>query len=169
MAKKKQLSKQTWLIIAAIIVLAIMVLSSGEGGALAKFSAARQQIQPTAVSSATIIDAKYDHTTTTLTLFIQNTGNTKLPLNNAATFPMTTWILKENSGVARCSSNWACTGPARCLEGCGSTKQIAIGQISKVVLNLDDECNINPADYGEIFSFIIDFSGKTTATGSFPA
>jgi hypothetical protein len=40
MAKKIKLQKYTWLIVAAIVVLAVIVLSSGESGALAKYYAA---------------------------------------------------------------------------------------------------------------------------------
>lgn len=55
--KKKKMKNYTWLIIAAIIVIAVIVLTSGgEGGTLAKFSAAKSTTMPAPSSVQTVLN-----------------------------------------------------------------------------------------------------------------
>jgi flagellin-like protein len=103
-----------------------------------------------------------------LTIFFQNTGNTKIDVDNSTDFPTTTWILKNENQAARCSSNWT-SAPTNCIDGCGSAVQMDVGEIHRVVLSLSGACDINSTDVGKVFSFTADFSGKTTASGSFIA
>jgi flagellin-like protein len=106
-----------------------------------------------------------------LTIFLQNTGNTKIPVTAKTTPPTTTWILKDENQIARCSSNWANSTYTLCTEGCGDNVQMDVGVIHKVVLTLGTKCHIDGGvggnDTGKVFSFTIDFSGKTTSSGSF--
>jgi len=101
-----------------------------------------------------------------LTIFLQNTGNTEIPLAKSDDFPTTTWILRDSNQVALCSSTWA-DEPAECIKNCGSTSTLEVGEIKDVVLALSDECSLSTLPGGEVFSFTIDFSGKTTTSGSF--
>jgi len=119
-------------------------------------------------SKVDVIDADYSDTPGNLTIFFQNTGNTKIPVSDGTDFPTTTWILKDENQVAICSSNWNSTAPASCDEGCGTTTQMDVGEIHKVILHLVDDCEIDYGDSaGKVFSFTVDFSGKTTSSGSF--
>jgi len=103
-----------------------------------------------------------------LTIFFHNTGNSKIPVANAASFPTTTWILRDSDQVAVCSANWGGgLNGTNCLEGCGTNTLIDVGEIHKVVLRLLPPCAISSKSAGTVFSFTVDFSGKTTTSGSF--
>jgi len=124
-------------------------------------------------SRVDVIDADYKYDTSggteNLTIFLHNTGNSKIPISNAVSFPTTTWILKDSDQVAVCSTNWGGgTNATTCLDGCGTNTQMDVGEIHKVVLRLSStSCAISTKASGTIFSFTIDFSGKTTTSGSF--
>ncbi|MFH0868813.1 MAG: archaellin/type IV pilin N-terminal domain-containing protein [archaeon] len=122
-------------------------------------------------SRVDVIDADYQTISSVeyLTIFLHNTGNSKIPVSSAASFPTTTWILKDSDQVAVCSTNWGGgTNQTACTEGCGSTTQIDVGEIHKVVLRLSGTtCALSLKSSGTVFSFTIDFSGKTTTSGSF--
>jgi flagellin-like protein len=119
-------------------------------------------------SKVDVVDADYSNSTN-LTIFFQNTGNTKIPVKMTPDFPTTTWILKDENQVARCSSNWYNTSIAQCVDGCGTDVQLDVGEMHKVVLQLNGggPCAIKSSDAGHVFSFTVDFSGKTTSSGSF--
>jgi flagellin-like protein len=116
-------------------------------------------------SKLDVVGADYDNNTAHLTLFFQNTGNTKIPVANVSTFPTTAWILRDSNQVARCSSTWNGTATT-CLDGCGNY-QINVGEVHKVVLALSSPCTIYSNETGTLFSFTADFSGKTTSSGTF--
>jgi flagellin-like protein len=126
-------------------------------------------------SKADIYDADYNTTTENLTIFIQNTGNTKIPIRDCCSWPRTDWILKNSNQVAICATDWAggtaANDSADCVEGCtggGNVDYINVGQIYKVILNLNYSlCDIGSYSGGEVFSFTIDFSGQTTTSGTF--
>jgi flagellin-like protein len=103
-----------------------------------------------------------------MTIFFQNTGNTKIPVNNNSDYPTTTWILRDDNQITRCSANWNST-ETNCTYGCGNNEFINVGEIKKVILNISTSlCAINGTyDRGKSFSFTVDFSGKTTASSSF--
>jgi flagellin-like protein len=115
-------------------------------------------------SKVDVLDADYIDTGN-LTIFFQNNGNTKIPVTKKSNFPTTTWILKDENQVAICSSNWDNTTYAKCTEGCGDDVQMDVGEFHKVILTLGDKCDI--AGGGKVYSFTVDFSGKTTSSGSF--
>ena len=103
-----------------------------------------------------------------LTIFFHNTGNSKIPISDASTFPTTTWILRDSDQVALCSANWGGgTNQTACVEGCGTNLQMDVGEIHKVILRLYGSCQIQSKPAGTVFSFTVDFSGKTTTSGSF--
>ena len=117
-------------------------------------------------SKVDVVAANYINNTN-LTIFFQNTGNTKIPVTNLNTFPTTTWILKDENQVAICSSNWL-NASSLCTEGCGTDVQMSVGEMHKVVLTLGSPCSVPlSVSGGKVYSFTVDFSGKTTASGSF--
>jgi flagellin-like protein len=97
-----------------------------------------------------------------ITIFFQNTGNTKIPIANSSSYPTTTWILRDENQITVCSTHWNSTAGtgALCIKGCGNTTFMEVGQTSSVTLNLTDPCNISLAtigsDRGKSFSFTVD-------------
>ena len=120
-------------------------------------------------SSVDVVDVGYINASgdQNMTIYLQNTGNTEIPLSDSSNFPTTTWILRDANQLAICSSSWEEDGPADCVKNCGTTQKLQVGEIKQVVLELADECSLSGQSSGEVFSFTIDFSGKTTASGSF--
>lgn len=118
-----------------------------------------------------VIDADYllSGGTENLTIFFHNTGNSKIPVSDASTFPTTTWILKDSDQVAICSANWGGgTNQTTCLTGCGTNTEMDVGEIHKTIIRLSSSaCSISSQPSGTAFSFTVDFSGKTTTSGSF--
>ena len=117
-----------------------------------------------------------------LTIFFQNTGNSKIPMKMCCDWPTTTWILKDSNQAAICATNWSLSASSipypstYCLEGCATSPtnpagDINVGEIRKVVLNISDTiCDISDGTLypgGTVYSFTVDFSGKTTTSGSF--
>jgi flagellin-like protein len=133
------------------------------------------RIFQTMASSVDVVDANYDHDDKTLTLFFHNTGNTEIPVDNGDSSPTTTWILRDSTQVAVCSTDWSgiggVNGSADCTDGCGDDVKLGVGEIHKVILYLyNSECDINadgPYPGGTVFNFVVDFSGVTTTAGSF--
>jgi flagellin-like protein len=139
------------------------------------------------VTSAKIVDAKYNDTTGNLTIFIQNTGNVRLPIRACCIWPRTDWILKDANQNVVCSALWrdpfsglGCAPDwqlSQCVEGCTgeNVTWVDVGEIHKVVLQIKNSgscytaCSVhNPAyPIGEVFSFTINFLGETTAGGTF--
>ncbi|MEM2874140.1 MAG: archaellin/type IV pilin N-terminal domain-containing protein [Candidatus Nanoarchaeia archaeon] len=160
------------------IILLLMMTVAVAGAAFFWLSRIQNQLQGgvesfqgtllTQVASAVdVVDADYNDTANELTIFLQNTGSTEIILENKTEFPTTTWILRDSNQVAICSSNWNSTSPAKCIHGCGPNSKLSVGEIDKVVLELAGSCDISGFGGGEVFSFTIDFSGKTTTSGSF--
>ncbi len=109
----------------------------------------------------------YNVSTENLTIVLQNTGNTKIPIRDCCAWPRTDWTLRDSNQVSVCASDWA----ALCEEGCahgGNITYIEVGEMHAVVLGLEGtDCDISSYSGGQIFSFTIDFSGQTTASGTF--
>ena len=122
-------------------------------------------------SKVDVLDADYQLVSGTenLTVFFHNTGNAKIPVADSASFPTTTWILRDSDQVALCSTNWGGgTNQTTCLDGCGSSTEMDVGEIHKTVLRLSSSgCSISSKPSGTVFTFTVDFSGKTTTSGSF--
>jgi flagellin-like protein len=164
------------------IILLLMMTVAVAGAAFFWLSRIQNQLQGgvesfqgtifTQISAAVdVVDADYINASgnENLTIFFQNTGNTKVPVSNSAVFPTTTWILRDSDQVARCSTNWNGTAPnVGCVIGCSPTTEIEVGQIHQVRLDLaGSACSLIGFGNGTVFSFTADFSGKTTSSGSF--
>ncbi len=120
-------------------------------------------------SAVDIVDADYNTSIGHLDLFLQNTGNSKVPLDNTTTTPTTAWVLFDANQRAICSTDWSGTGGAPlCVQGCGSASVLEIGQIRHIEMNLSgSNCGVGGQPGGAVMSFLIDFSGVTTTAGSF--
>lgn len=163
------------------IILLLMMTVAVAGAAFFWLSRIQNQLQggvesyqgtifTSMASAVNVVDADYDATHVNLTIFFQNTGNTKIPVSDGSDYPTTTWILKDFNQVARCSTNWNASSDAECQVGCDHDppEYIDVGEIHKIVLRLEDDCSIDVADDGgKVFYFTVDFSGKTTSSGSF--
>ncbi len=116
-----------------------------------------------------VLDADYSTSTENITIFLQNTGNRKIPLVKGNTFPTTTWAVKDQDQIVVCSTDWSGTGSAaECAIGCGATAEIDIGEIKRVVVNTaGTDCDISTHGGGKAFTFTIDFSGEGGSSGSF--
>jgi flagellin-like protein len=132
------------------------------------------RIFETMASSVDVVDADYDSDENDLTLWLHNTGNTEIPVDDDNEFPTTTWILRDSQQISLCSTDWSgvgsgTNGSTDCVEGCGSDEIISVGEIKKVKLDLDGSACEDAEDKpgGTVFSFVIDFSGVTTTAGSF--
>lgn len=120
----------------------------------------------------------YDRDNKLLKLYLQNQGNTEIPLTDSATPPTTTWILLDNEQQTICSGDWSGNSAAggynaKCT-GTGCDSALVLGAVREVILDLDYQnsglCDISDDDdYPEetMFYFVADFSGKATAGGQF--
>ena len=130
------------------------------------------QVFETVSSQVEIVSANYNRTGHNLTLFIKNVGNNKLPVDNGTNTPTTTWIFKDTEQNVICSSDFSGIGTQiNCQEGCGIDLKIReIRKITTNNLSLTTCSDITDDDlYGlesRLF-FTIDFSGVSTASGSF--
>ncbi|MBI4095327.1 MAG: hypothetical protein HY438_00540 [DPANN group archaeon] len=127
----------------------------------------------TAASAVNVIHVSYNGSFANaelLTMFLQNIGNSNIPLDNGTSSPTTEWIVLDVNGRPVCSSSWGGTigtnATIKCMRGCAT--DILPGQIRQVVLNLSiGECTLMNITNGTQVKFTIDFSGKTTTTGTF--
>jgi len=117
-------------------------------------------------SKVEILASNYDGEN--LTFAVQNIGATKVPISTSADPPTTTWILMNENRAPVCSTNWNGTY-VNCTSGCGT--DLDVGQVRLINLRLNSTCNISDvaktSGKGKLYSFTIDFSGKTTGSGSF--
>ena len=104
-------------------------------------------------------------------IYLQNNGNIEVPISKSGTNPTTTWILQDPNQNVVCSSYWGDATKTECVSGCtGTGTTLEIGEIQKVELDIDGDCNIaSNATYtaGSKFYFIIDFSGEVATGGEF--
>jgi len=102
-------------------------------------------------------------------LYIQNIGNSNIPLDNSTSQPTTNWLIFDSNGRPVCTSDWGgsnVTGSPGCFKGCAS--DILPGQIREVRINLNGSiCTMQNVTNGSQVSITIDFSGKTTTSASF--
>ncbi len=161
------------------IILLLMMTVAVAGAAFFWLSRIQNQLQGgvesyqgtilTQVSSRVdVVDSDYVNASNSenLTIFLQNTGNTEIPLSKSTTFPTTTWILRDSNQVAICSATWGSSN-SECVQNCGTTYKLSVGEIKPIVLDLGEDCSIATLPSGQVYSFTIDFSGKTTSSGSF--
>ena len=165
--------------IIAVIMLLMMAISTASGlfywlsrvqnqqqGAVESF---QSTLFESLITSVDILSAKYGDQQQNLSIVLQNTGNVKLSLTNTSTKPTTEWVLFDSDQKAVCATDWSGTSDSiKCMSGCGLTTQLEVGQLQTVLLNLTGSaCTIQGITNNSIVSFSIDFSGKTTTTGSF--
>jgi len=179
MAAQKSKSKKGLTPIISVILLLMMAVSTAAGmfywlsrvqgqqqGSIESFQSGLFEDLASAVD---VVDADYNDTSQLLDMFFQNTGNTQITIDNASAAPTTEWILFDANQKAICSTNWlgASNAPS-CVRGCGTASLIEIGQLKRVTLNLgSSDCAIRNQANGTVLSFIVNFSGKTTTSGSF--
>jgi len=126
-------------------------------------------------SDINVIDADYGSSAENLTLFLHNIGNRRIPVNKdsiSSTALTTTWILRDADGIVVCATDWSGspTTQANCASGCGTSNSVylEIGQIKLISLTTaSTNCDITSHGAGKAFTFTLDFSGKTTSSGSF--
>ena len=120
-------------------------------------------------SSVDVVDADYNDTTQVLDLYLQNSGNSKILLDNSTATPTTQWILFDAAQRAICATDWhGGSGAPACMLNCAENSTIAVGQIRQVRLNLTlGGCSVRSQANGTVLAFQIDFSGKTKTAGSF--
>ena len=160
----------------AVVVLLIITVSVS-GGAFFWLNKIQGQISQeedlqvrtigTDSSKVDVVASEYDVNNNKLTLFLQNLGQTTVPLASSASVPTTIWVVKDQRQSVLCSCDWSGkdNGPV-CLEGCN--KAIAGGEILKVVIgNVGPGtlCNIGGQASGSLLTLTIDFGGKAVATG----
>jgi flagellin-like protein len=178
-------SKAITPIIAVILLLMMVVAAAGaafywlsriQGQMQGGVESYQSQLFERMAGQVDVIAADYREGTSgavphNLTIFLQNTGNIKVPLNNGTSYPTTIWILKDPDQNVVCSTDWSSTSTsATCDTGCGVSTNLDIGEIKQIRLRLNSSsCAINATSYatGSVFSFTIDFSGKATTAGSF--
>jgi len=104
-----------------------------------------------------------------LDLYLQNSGNSKILLDNSTATPTTQWILFDAAQRAICATDWhGGSGAPACMLNCAENSTIAVGQIRQVRLNLTlGGCSVRSQANGTVLAFQIDFSGKTKTAGSF--
>lgn len=126
-------------------------------------------------SEINIIDADYSTSSENLTIFLHNIGNRRITINKdsiSSTALTTTWILRDPDAAVVCATDWSGspTTQANCALGCGTSNSayIEIGQIRLISLTTaNTNCDITSYGAGKAFTFTVDFSGKTTSSGSF--
>ncbi len=179
MVRRLGKSKSALTPIIATILLLMMVVAAGgamyywmsriQGQMQGNVESYQSGLFTSLTSAVDVLNADYNGTVYRLDVYFQNTGNTKISLDNSSTYPTTNWILFDSNRESVCSTHWAgSTNGTKCISGCGSTIEIDIGQIREVLLELNGtNCDIKDKLNGSLFSFTVDFSGKTTTSGSF--
>ena len=165
--------------IIAVIMLLMMAISTASG-LFYWLSRVQNQQQGTVesfqtslfeslVSSVDVMSTRYVDRSQNLSIVLQNTGNTKIPLTNGSVKPTTEWVLFDAEQKAICATDWSAQGTnVKCMNGCGTSTQLEVGQIRTLVLNLSGtDCGVQSVTNNTVLAFTIYFSGKATTTGSF--
>ena len=120
-------------------------------------------------SAIDVVDASYNASLGHLDIFLQNTGNSKILIDNSSSSPTTEWILFDAGQKAICSTNWAGAGGSpKCVKNCGPASIVEVAQIKQVTLNISgSNCGVGAQPTGSVLSFLINFSGKASTVGSF--
>ncbi len=187
MINKKLGKKGITPIIAVILLLMMTVAVAGaafywlvkiQGGMQSGTESYQGRLTERMSGKAGIAAVHYDRSNKLLKLYLQNQGNTEVPLTDSSTPPTTTWILLDSEQQTICSGDWSGQSAAggyngKCT-GTGCDSNLVLGGMREVILDLDYQnsglCDISDNDdYPEesMFYFVIDFSGKATAGGQF--
>ncbi len=105
-----------------------------------------------------------------LTMVLANVGAQPIPLDNSASSPTTTLILKNNDQRIICSPANVNAAPAECISGCGSGTTLDAGSSATVKIKLSSDCLIaSDTTYpnGTLFYANLDFSGQVGTQASF--
>ncbi len=168
------------------IILLLMMTVAAAGAAFFWLTRIQGQLQggtesyqgrvfETMSSDIVTIDADYGTSNENLTVFFHNIGNRRIPINKesiGSTTLTTTWILRDADATVVCATDWSGspTTQVTCSTGCGTANSvyIEIGQIKSVSLaTASTNCDLSSYGSGKAFTFTVDFSGKTTTSGSF--
>jgi flagellin-like protein len=120
-------------------------------------------------STVNWLDADYNSTAETLTIYLQNVGTTDIALDNSTTDPTTTWILKDSEQTTVCESKFDGVGTnVDCYTGCGSTTELSSSGSTSIALNLTNTgCDISGYADDTLMRATIFFSGDATTAGTF--
>ena len=100
-----------------------------------------------------------------ITIILRNSGGTDIPISTTSSPPTTSWIFKDSNDNLICSGDWS-GSTTSCGSGCDSG--LDVGEMQLLILNINSsDCSILSYSNETLFSFTIDFSGKTTASGAF--
>ncbi len=162
------------------VVLLLMMTVAGAGAAFFWFVRMQSEIQggteqyqenvyEKISSSLSWENSNYDDSTGLLSLYIQNTGNLKIPVTNSTAEPTTFWIVKDADQTTVCSTKWDAVYPnPPCTSGCGENTKIQVGETKEIQLNISNsECNVSSYSTDDIFYVSIYFGGKGTVSGTF--
>ena len=170
-------------IIAIILILMMTITAAGatfffttriQGQQQGGIESIQSRFFTVTTTQASVIRSNFNDSTQVLNIFVQNTGNNPIPVANTSSYPTTEWVVFDSSQRSICSSNWGANFPqintsVKCNRGCGT--DIPVGQIRQITLNISAapgaECSLANQPNSTRISFTIDFSGKTTASGSF--
>jgi hypothetical protein len=151
MAKKKtKLQNYTWLIIAAIVVVAIIVLTSGEGGTLAKFAQPAMKIQPVPAPTGQpdlVPELKLEYTPAigkySAFIIVRNAGT------GTVTTPFTSEVAQQDPSTRNNQFIGSCKGP----DGSANTVvRTAAGKVRFNPTTLGPNEELECAGYGLQFS-----------------
>ncbi len=175
-------SKKAITPIIAIILILMMVVAIGgamfywltriQGQSQGGIESFQGRFFTTAATQANVLRVFYNGTRAVdevMLLYVQNIGNSNIPLTNTSTPPTTEWIVFDSNGRAVCSANLGgdnVTKTPSCNKGCSS--DILPGQIREIRVNLSHSiCTLMNVSNGTKIDITIDFSGKTTSSVSF--
>jgi len=108
-------------------------------------------------------------TNSTLMLTIQNTGTTKIPINNVTANPAVQWTLYDSERDFICTSNWNGTD-VDCRTNCGTDLLLKEVKTMNLTITGSGSCDLtNSTTYPDdsLVSFDISFSGKASLSGTF--
>lgn len=161
------------------VILLLMMTIAGASAAFFWFVKMQTEIERSAesyqesnyekmFSSISWEDSDYDRASGNLTLYIQNTGSVRIPVNNQIINPTTSWILKNSNEDIICSAKWDGVGnnPV-CTSGCGDDEYIEVGETKEIIIDLTGDCEVSGYSDGSLFYSTIYFSGKASVAGTF--
>ena len=105
-------------------------------------------------------------------IYLQNNGNSAVPVKRGSSSPTTTFILQDSSQDVICSEylGTSSSDDAYCSSGCNDDLGISELQKIRLALKSSGDCDISSATTypnGTIFSFKLDFSGQSGTGGQF--
>jgi len=124
-----------------------------------------EQLSEKVSAKVGVFDIDYNDATGNLSIYLQNQGNTPVPVSSSSSYPTTSWILQDSSLDTICHTTWASGTDAACVAGCGNN--IDVHEIQRVILDLSGDCAISTYANDTAFYYKVDFSGVTSTGGQF--